>query len=45
MDRRKAIDESLIALGLIAPFVRGGCLPTARGLALACHLAYGIATA
>jgi hypothetical protein len=40
-ENKKTMDESLIALGLIAPFHRGGCLPTARGLALADYLYRG----
>jgi hypothetical protein len=35
---KKAMEESLLALGLVHPYERGGCLPTARGLALADHL-------
>lgn len=37
-ENKKAMDDTLIALGLVAPFARGGCLPTARCLALASHL-------
>jgi len=35
---KEAMDQALIAMGLVAPFEMGGCLPTARGLAVADHL-------
>jgi len=38
-ENRKALDEALIAFGLVAVFDRLDCLPTARGLALAAQLA------
>jgi hypothetical protein len=37
-ENKKAMAEALIALDLVHPFERGGCLPTARGIALAAYL-------